>query len=144
MIRAGLWRASRARHLIRALWLLAIVVVGVASLLPGDSLPMQALDRLEISDKIEHFAAYAVLAFLPALHERRRFVVLSVLAAAFLGVALEYGQLYTGWRDFEIGDMAADVAGVLFGLAVGMPLRSARLIRSIFGTGSASVSEPRP
>ena len=131
---------SRARHLVRVLWLLAIVVVGVASLLPGDSLPMQALDRLEISDKLEHFAAYAVLALLPALHERRRIVVAAALGAALLGVALEYGQLYTGWRDFEIGDMAADVAGVLFGLAVGFPLRSAKLVRSIF----ESVSAPRP
>src|SRR5205085_3838604 len=73
------WRApilngvtpTRARQLLRALWLLAILIVIVGSLLPGDSSPMRALDRLHISDKIEHMAAYTVLALLPALHERR-------------------------------------------------------------------------
>jgi VanZ family protein len=103
----------------------------VASLLPANSLPMRALDSLKISDKIEHAAAYAFLAFLPAIHERRGFIIAAAIGAAVLGVALEYGQLYSGWRDFEVGDMVADALGVCFGLAVGIPMRSTALMRSV-------------
>ena len=96
---------------------------------------MRALDRLHVSDKIEHLAAYAVLALLPALHERRGFIVAAAIGAIALGIGLEYGQLYSGWRNFEVGDMVADAAGVAFGLAVGIPMRSAGLVRSLLFTG---------
>lgn len=92
---------------------------------------MRALEELHISDKLEHFGAYAVLAFLPAIHERKRFFITAALGAAALGVALEFGQLLSGWRDFEIGDMIADGVGVCFGLAAGIPLRSTQMARSI-------------
>ena len=124
--------------LLRAAWAAAVVVVVIASLLPADSKPIQALEKLEISDKIEHMAAYFALAFLPAIHEKKRFVVAAALGAVALGVALEYGQLYLGWRDFEIGDMIADAAGVAVGIAVGMPLRGVMAHRVL-----NSVSEPR-
>ena len=38
------------------LWMLAIAAVVIGSLLPGKDLPV-----LPVSDKLEHFAAYAVL-----------------------------------------------------------------------------------
>ena len=44
--------------------------------------------------------------------------------AVALGVALEYVQRFTGWRDFEYGDMIASAAGVLGGVAAGMILRA--------------------
>jgi len=119
-----------AKRLLQIVWLFAILIVIVASLLPADSLPMRALDRLDVSDKIEHFAAYAVLAFLPAIHERRGFIMAAAIGAIALGVGLEYGQLYSGWREFEIGDMVADAIGVCFGLAVGIPMRRTELLRS--------------
>jgi VanZ family protein len=119
------------KRFLRGIWFCAILVVIVASLLPANSLPIRALDSLKISDKIEHAAAYAVLAFLPAIHERRGLIVAAAVGAAALGVALEYGQLYSGWRDFEIGDMVADALGVSFGLAVGIPMRSTALMRSV-------------
>jgi VanZ family protein len=123
----GLHTKSSDKHpivlLLRAAWAVAVVVVVIASLLPSDSKPMQALDQLEINDKLEHMAAYFALAFLPAIHEKKRFVVAAAFGAVALGVALEYGQLYLGWRDFEIGDMIADAAGVAVGVAVGASLR---------------------
>jgi VanZ family protein len=119
----------------RAAWFLCILIVIVASLLPGSSLPMQLLDRLDLSDKFEHFAAYAVLAFLPALHERRRLVFAAAVGAVLLGVGLEYAQRYSGWRDFEVGDMVADAAGVGFGAAVGFLLRTTQSARSLFSGG---------
>ena len=122
---------ARAKKWLRVLWFAAIGVVIVASLLPSSSLPMRALDRLKISDKLEHALAYFVLALLPTLHERRAFIAVAAVGAAGLGVALEYGQLYSGWRDFEVGDMIADAVGVCIGVATGLPLRSSRFIQAL-------------
>jgi len=108
----------------------------VASLLPSESAPMRALELLDLSDKVEHTAAYAALAFLPALHERRRFVIGTAVGAVLLGVLLEYGQLYTGWRDFEVADMVADAIGVCVGLAVGLWLRHTGLAGTILSQGA--------
>ena len=128
---------ARAKKWLRILWVIAILVVIVASLLPSGSLPMRTLDLLKISDKLEHGLAYLVLALLPTLHERRSFIAMAAVGAAGLGVALEYGQLYSGWRDFEVGDMVADTAGVCVGVAAGLPLRSSRLIRSLLDERAA-------
>jgi VanZ family protein len=124
---------GHAKYTLRTIWFIAILLVIVGSLLPGDSLPIRALNRLNINDKIEHFGAYAVLAFLPTIHERWRFVIAAALGAVVLGVLLEFAQLYSGWRDFEIGDMVADAVGVCFGLAVGLEIRirSTKLLRGI-------------
>ena len=117
--------------MVRGLWLLAILVVIVGSLLPGDSAAIRALDRLPLSDKFDHFAAYLVLALLPAVHESRKFVIAAVLGAILLGVGLEYGQLFLSReRNFEILDMVADAAGAVAGLAIGIPLGSAKRVRA--------------
>ena len=115
--------AARARLILRALWVLDILAVIAGSLLPGNSFPIRALDRLPISDKIEHFAAYLLLALLPALHESRRFVIISAVGAILLGIGLEYGQLYSELRDYEIADMITDAGGVCLGLASGFAIR---------------------
>jgi VanZ family protein len=120
-----------AKKLIRILWLTAILVVIVGSLLPGNSAPMRLLDRLHISDKFEHFLAYAVLTFLPTIHERRQLVIAAAIGALALGVGLEYAQLYSGWRDFEFRDMLADAVGVCTGAAAGIPMRSVELVRPL-------------
>jgi VanZ family protein len=93
---------------------------------------MRALDHLQINDKILHFAAYMVLALLPAMHERRPLVVAAAVGAAALGVALEFGQLISGWRDFEVADMIADAMGVCMGVAVGIPVRRMDIVRAVF------------
>lgn len=116
--------SARIHNLLRLAWSVAVLVVIVGSLIPGDSLPIRELALLDISDKVQHFAAYAVLAFLPALHERRKAVTILAVAAVALGVLLEFGQLFSVSRDFEIGDMVADAAGVCVGLALGCGLRA--------------------
>jgi VanZ family protein len=121
--------AKQARRVLRTTWLIAIFIVVVGSLLPGDSVPITALNRLNINDKIEHFGAYALLAFLPTIHERWRFIIAAAIGAVVLGIVLEFGQLYLGWRDFEVGDMVADALGVGFGLLVGVPIRSIEILR---------------
>jgi VanZ family protein len=129
--------ASEGRkRILRTLWGLAILAVIVGSLLPGDSTPIQMLDHLKVSDKIQHFGAYAILVFLPAVHERRKFVVRAALFAVALGIGLEFGQLDSPGRDFEIGDMVADALGVCFGLMAGIPLRTSSLVRTLLCASS--------
>ena len=131
---------------IRTLWLAAIVIVVVGSLLPSNSAPVRALDELHVSDKLEHVGAYALLAFLPAIHEQRRFIIAAAIGAVLLGIGLEFGQLLTGWRDFEVGDMIADAVGVCSGVGAGIPIRSAGIVRSFRSTGDLRVrrSTSRP
>jgi VanZ family protein len=113
------------RQGVRILWVCALVVVVAGSLLAPSSKPMELINEIPISDKVEHFSAYFVLAFLPALHERARFTWGIAAAMILLGVALEYGQLYeANGRDFELFDMAADTAGVLIGVLLAWPFRS--------------------
>ena len=71
-----------------------------------------------------HFAAYAVLAFLPALHERWPALTAALLGAIALGVLLEFLQRLSPGRNFEVADMVADAGGVLCGLILALPLRS--------------------
>jgi VanZ family protein len=114
----------RQRRWLRILWLAAVAAVMVGSLLPGSSLPIQALGKLQVSDKLMHFAAYAVLAFLPSLHERWPALAATLAGAISLGVLLEFGQMLSPGRNFEIADMVADTVGVLCGLILALPWRS--------------------
>jgi VanZ family protein len=92
--------------------------------LPADSAAIRSLSLLGLSDRVEHFAGYAALAFLPMLHERRAFVAWAAAGLVFLGVGLEFGQLESPGRSFELGDMAADALGVCAGLAAASVFRS--------------------
>ncbi len=110
--------------------MLGCVVVG--SLLPTNSQPKRALDALDVNDKLEHFLAYSALALLPALHEKKPVAALLALAVALLGVALEFGQVLFTDRLFELGDIAASTAGVLFGFVAATQLRP-RLMKGAWG-----------
>ncbi|HEY6989960.1 MAG TPA: hypothetical protein VH369_16310 [Bryobacteraceae bacterium] len=107
---------------VRILWMVLILTDIVASLLPSDSPPIRTLDQL-VNDKLEHMAMYAAIAVLPVIYERRRIIILVSAGAVALGVVLEYVQRFTGWRDFEYGDMVASAAGVCVGLIAGIFLR---------------------
>ena len=113
----------RARRRFRVLWAIAVVTVVIGSLLPGSSLPMRALGSLPVSDKLLHFTAYAVLGFLPALHERWLSVTGTLLGAISLGVLLEFAQRLSPGRNFEIADMVANACGALCGLILALPFR---------------------
>lgn len=108
---------------LRLLWGACLIVVITGSLLPGNSTPMLAIESLGVSDKLEHCAAYAVLAFLPCVYERWRVVALLLTLAAAIGVLMEFGQLFSPGRSFDIYDMLADGIGVMIGAAVAMPVR---------------------
>jgi len=128
------------KRAIRIAWWLAILALIVGSLLPSDSVAIQTLDRLPLSDKMEHAGMYGWITFLPSLCERRSVVIVAALGAIALGVGLEIAQLLTGWRDFEVADMVADTVGVCIGLAVGLAVRagvrSGRRSRRAVGNGA--------
>jgi VanZ family protein len=111
---------SEHQTILRILWLAAVGLVIVGSLLPDSSPPMQALSALHVNDKLEHLAAYAALAFWPTLHERRRVVAAIALSMIGMGVMLEFGQKLVAGRYFEIADMVANAFGVLVGIVLGL------------------------
>ncbi len=86
---------------------------------------MRLLGRMHVSDKMLHFAGYALLAMLPAIHERLRAVAGATFALVALGVVIEIAQLESGWgRMFELRDIAANSLGVGVGLAAGLFMRT--------------------
>jgi len=89
-----------------------VVGVIVLSLIPNppDLVPV------EQGDKVEHIVAYGMLMFWFAQAYAAggtRTLIAGLLVA--LGVALEYIQGWTGWREFSYADMAADATGVALG-----------------------------
>ena len=103
--------------------MLSVAAVALGSLLPSNSALMQAVGSAGLSDKLEHFLAYALLAFLPTLHENLYLVLSTLCFGAALGIGLEFAQLLTATRSFEVADMAADLAGLAAGALLALPLR---------------------
>ena len=107
------------------LWMLAIALVVVASLVPGRDLP-----DLKVSDKTEHLAAYALLAAgaVQVFARRRSWAVVCVLLV-LMGIAIEFlqAQMAMG-RMLDRYDALANTIGVLIGLATAFtPWRDALL-----------------
>jgi VanZ family protein len=83
---------------------------------------------MEQGDKLGHMLAYFVMMiWFSQLYLRRMH---AWLASGFivLGVALEYVQGWSGYRDFEYMDMLADAIGVSLAWAMGCTLMSRLLI----------------
>jgi VanZ family protein len=76
-------------------------------------------------DKLGHFAAYAVMAYWFCQFYLARARLLHLVAFVALGVAIEFAQRATGYRSFELADMAANTVGVAAGWAAArlVPLR---------------------
>ncbi len=107
------------------LWVVAVALVVVGSLLPPKDLP-----PLSINDKLEHFAAYAVLsAGAVQLFARRLSWGLVCVLLVMLGIGLEFMQANMGLgRMFDRYDALANTIGVSVGLATSfLPWRDALL-----------------
>ncbi len=103
------------------LWMLAIAVVVFGSLLPARDLPSVGL-----SDKWEHFLAYAALAAgAVQLFQRRLSWGFICMLLVLLGIGLEYAQgAMDMGRMADRNDALANTIGVLIGLATALtPLR---------------------
>ncbi|HEX8984992.1 MAG TPA: VanZ family protein [Bryobacteraceae bacterium] len=111
------------------LWVTAAALVSTSELLPGDSAAMRWLGMLQISDKLIHFAAYTLLAFIPCFGFRWRTGIALAGLSIVLGVALEFAQRLVPGRSFEVADMLANALGVATGGALGMLVRRAATAR---------------
>ena len=109
-----------------SLWMLAVAVVFVASLIPTTGLP----DVPKNFDKVEHFLAYAVLAAgAVQLFARRLSWGFVCVLLVLMGIGLEYLQAQMGLgRMLDRNDALANTIGVLIGLATSFtPWRDALL-----------------
>jgi VanZ family protein len=98
-------------------WVAAIVFLSLT--------PAPPKVDFEGGDKLGHFVAYGVLAYWFCQFYFGRTRVLYLVAFVALGVAIEFAQRATGYRSFELADMAADAVGVAAGWAAAalLPLR---------------------
>jgi VanZ family protein len=97
----------------RRLWLALgwglVLLVIYLSLTPA---PVQI--EVEQGDKFGHIFAYAALmSWFANLYETPVRRLQFAIGFVALGVALEFAQRETGYRTFEVADMAADAVGVI-------------------------------
>jgi VanZ family protein len=100
---------------VRPLWIAGgwAILAGIVYL---SLIPSPPSVDFESSDKVGHLLSYGVLmAWFALLYPARK----PALAIAFiaLGIALEFAQGATGYRTYEVADMAANSLGVLLGWA---------------------------
>jgi VanZ family protein len=106
------------RLLVAGGWLLAAAII-VASLVP----PPAEVD-VPHGDKLGHVAAYSLLTFWFCwLYPAWRARIAYAAGWIAMGVALEFAQDATGYRSFELSDMAANSLGVLLGWGISATLR---------------------
>ena len=110
---AGVLKPLRRSRLWLGLWLLALAVVCVASLVPP---PPVELPRH--GDKLEHLLAYAALAAAAVqLFRPGRALWTAGIGLVLMGAALELAQgALTATRLADPADALANTAGVLLGL----------------------------
>ncbi|MFN4088781.1 MAG: VanZ family protein [Alphaproteobacteria bacterium] len=126
--------SSRVRLLARIVFAIGAVVVLVGSLTPAADMP-----EIGVSDKLQHFGAYAALAFVAVLAwPSRQPLGLVLIGLAVAGPVIELLQLLVPGRSASVVDAVADVVGVTVGAAIALVIRS-RLSR---GRDDA-VSDPR-
>lgn len=124
MKRASALKPFQYPRLWLGLWLVAVAVVIVLSLVNLSGLPPVP----EGGDKVEHFIAYALLsASAVQLFATRRACMVVALLLVVLGIGLEFAQgALTTTRMADPRDALANTLGVVAGLlTVFMPLRHA-------------------
>lgn len=96
--------------ILKTIWALGVVAILFLSTLPADSLPTVG----DISDKVEHLLAYALVGlfgmFAASSNKRR---LLLALAMIIMGLGLEGVQYFLPTRSFELLDGLANTLGVV-------------------------------
>lgn len=75
--------------------------------------PDSLLDIARLSDKLNHFAAFLVLAMLIDLSHAEKRLIWKALFLGGYGLLIEAVQFFIPYRDFSFGDLVADLAGLL-------------------------------
>lgn len=94
---------------------LSVVITGVLAAIIGFGTlyPMPSSPMLGGNDKLQHFAAFAALAF-PISLARPKTAPYMVAAALLYGGIIEVAQPFVG-RDRSLADLMADVTGAALG-----------------------------
>jgi VanZ family protein len=106
---------------VRSTWL-GLGWLGVAGVVVLSLVPSPPELGVEHGDKLNHVAAYALLMwwFAQAWLRRERRAITAVTLLA-LGVAIEFVQGWSGFRDFSVADMGADALGIALGWLLAPP-----------------------
>ncbi|BBC72370.1 conserved hypothetical protein [Altererythrobacter sp. B11] len=105
---------TRARAILKAGFVLLCAVIFWLAVRPGSGAPTLGWDKLD------HMAAFLVLAAYARVAWPRGSAVAIVLSLALFGGLIEIAQWQMGWgRDGDVMDWIADVAATLAGLALG-------------------------
>ena len=98
------------------------VILFTATTIPGNQLP-----DIHLSDKIEHFSAFFILAILlnlTMIYQRKSFLLFKNAALVTIIICLSYGaidelhQMFIPGRSADIRDWLADSIGVILGVLV--------------------------
>lgn len=107
-------RLTRAWRFLGWVWIAAVIVLSLSPPLPEAP--------VEQGDKLGHLAAYALLMLWFAhLAPGRADRIRHALGFVALGIALEFAQGMTGYRMFDVADMAANTTGVVIGWLIAPP-----------------------
>lgn len=114
---------ERWRRALMAAWPIGCLAIVVGSLVPALALPEASIALLPL-DKLIHFGAYGLIAFLPQVAiERPGAAILSALSMIVLGGMVELAQGFVPGREASLGDVLVNAAGTCSGIAVGLTLR---------------------
>jgi VanZ family protein len=105
---------------------LPLIVYGLLIYIQSDHPSPDGLPSFEFSDKLLHFAAYAVMGVLflrayrslAAMNDMRLAALLSMISAALYGISDEIHQAFIPFRDAQISDVIADILGAVAGVYV--------------------------
>lgn len=116
------WLAADHSPSLKVMLRIATMCLGLywAAIFIATHLPKSSLPKLEWSDKLYHFVAYAGLSFLLAWAIPSRSRTKQILLTAVIGVAYacvdELTQHLVPGRYCDVGDMLADAFGVGIGI----------------------------
>jgi VanZ family protein len=98
------------------------IILFTATTIPGNQLP-----DIHLSDKIEHFSAFFVLAILlnlTMIYQRKSLLLFNYAALVTIIICLSYGaidelhQMFIPGRSADLRDWLADSAGVIIGVLI--------------------------
>lgn len=106
-----LWSEREMHSMLSLIFVIGVLGLIVASLLPGRFVPVL------MNDKLEHFVAYLILAVIgSAVFRTTRGALLLFGFLCALAVLLEVGQQFSPGRTMDAADAAAGWAGACFAL----------------------------
>ena len=102
---------NRSKNLFKALTLIWALFIYIACIIPAGKIPSP-----NGFDKIEHFAAYFILACLIVFGWPRISFLKNIAFSSFFGIFVEFSQLLIPSRTAELLDLLANLFGASLGL----------------------------